>query len=312
MNSVIYNSLILPEQLLGPLAEYRGEIIDFRPYLKSAAEFTHIPDPISLDRYGEKDISKIRESTRYIENFADSGLMTVVVQQKNVEADLTSDIIVPKLCNHRHDFTKHWKNLTSYKINSIAFIDIERERQYSKLMGLLDADFSLFPKRDDFFLFDTSFLDKSAEDGLSMFKGALREHPAKVVLFDAESAWSGDARRLALFKSALRHCRVNDVAVILILRECKFLRGLPTPDRLIHIWKKGEDRFRYIVETESDHGCAEVEPFELKFKNQKWESETVSPDVLSQIPERENRNKKPGIDASMDLSFDEFPAGDML
>ncbi|MEI8248731.1 MAG: hypothetical protein WCI51_23080, partial [Lentisphaerota bacterium] len=162
------------------------------------------------------------------------------------------------------------------------------------------------------FLFNTDFLAESAEDGLSTFKGAMREHPAKVVLFDAESVWDGGSRSIALLKSAIRHCIANDVAVIVILRDGKFLRGLPTPDRLIQIWKKGEDRFRYIVETESDHGCTEVEPFELWAENSTWESRTVSPDVLIELPGRENHNKKPGIDPAMNSLFDDLPAGDML
>ena len=313
MNSVIYNSLILPEQLLGPLAECSCIIIEMRTFIKSAAELDiPIPPPISRGRYGAIDITDIAESAPLIVNLIGSGAITAIIENGNVEQNIISSLIVSKLHNHKDLLPAHWRNLSNRKISCNVFIDAERQRQYLKLLNMLSPDYSSTGTGDSDFLFNTDFLAESAEDGLSTFKGAMREHPAKVVLFDAESVWDGGSRSIALLKSAIRHCIANDVAVIVILRDGKFLRGLPTPDRLIHIWKKGEDRFRYIVETESDHGCAEVEPFELKFKNQKWESETVSPDVLSQIPERENRNKKPGIDASMDLSFDEFPAGDML
>ena len=312
MNSVIYNSLILPEQLLGPLAEYSGEIIDMRKFIKSAQSINiPIPRPISNSRNGAIDITDIAESAPLIVNLIGSGAITAIIENGNVEQNIISSLIVSKLHNHKDLLPAHWRNLSNRKISCNVFIDAERQRQYLKLLNMLSPDYSSTGTGDSDFLFNTDFLAESAEDGLSTFKGAMREHPAKVVLFDAESVWDGGSRSIALLKSAIRHCIANDVAVIVILRDGKFLRGLPTPDRLIHIWKKGEDRFRYIVETESDHGGAEVEPFELWVENSTWESSTVSPDVLIELPGRENHNKKPGIDASMNSLFDDLPAGDM-
>jgi hypothetical protein len=304
--------LILPEQLLGHLTEWSGEIIDFRPFIKSADELDiPIPPSISRGRYGAIDITDIAESATLIKNLIESGEITAIIENGKVEQNIISSFIVSKLHNHKDLLPANWRNLSNRKISYNVFIDSERQRQYLKLLKMLSPDPSSTETSDRDFLFNTDFLSESAEDGLSTFKGALREHPAKVVIFDAESVWDGGSRSIAMLKSAIRHCIANDIAVIVILRDGKFLRGLPTPDRLIHIWKKGEDRFRYIVETESDHGDAEVEPFELWAENSTWESETVSPDVLSQIPERENHNKKPGIDTSMKSLFDDLPAGDM-
>jgi len=312
LNSVIYNSLILPEQLLGPLAEYSGEIIDMRKFIKSAQSINiPIPRPISNSRNGAIDITDITESVSLIENLIVNGAMTAIIENGKVEQNIISTLIVNKLHNHKDLLPGHWINLSNRKISCNVFIDAERQRQYFKLLKMLSPDYPSTETGDRDFLFNTDFLAESAEDGLSTFKGALREHPAKVVLFDAESVWDGGSRSIALLKSAIRHCIANDVAVIVILRDSKILRALPTPDRLIHIWKKGEDRFRYIVETESDLGGAEVEPFELWAENSTWESSTVSPDVLIELPGRENHNKKPGIDTSMNSLFDDLPAGDM-
>lgn len=47
----------------------------------------------------------------------------------------------------------------------------------------------------------------------------------------------------------------------------------------------------------------EICPFSLEFKEGRWKLETLSQDILREIPERIGQNSKPGIDPSMEIAL---------
>jgi hypothetical protein len=271
---------------------YQAQDIDINTFIEMAKESgLYIPDNLKFDRYGAINISEIEKNVMLIENILECGSITVILEHKNVESNITSILLLNSLYDNTNNTIEHLKNLSSSK-TSIVFIDSQHQQRYIRQLQALK-----FQNKNNF-LYRTDFLEAPIDDSFNIFKNALLESSAKVVIFDAEFLGEINNKNINILKIVLRHCKTKNIAVALILSNDKILNYLPTPDRLVNIWKKGNDRFNYIVEPEARLGEDDIKPFSLELKEGQWKSETLPRDTLRKIPERNCKNPKPGISPS--------------
>jgi hypothetical protein len=264
------------------------EVVDFSSFLKAAKKAgVYIPETIRPDRYGEIDCDEIEDSKPIIKNLIDSGSLSVVIEHKKVQPNIVSGVIALALLSCENATPKPWINVD--KVKCLTFIDREcKERYWRQIKEIAQTQL------DGYSLFDVKFLDNPSDEGMAMFKGALRKHQGKVVILDVESIWN-DSPKVKLLNNAIRYCRRHDIAVVVILRHEDSLKSLPSPDRLVHIWKKSDSKGHYIVETDARIDEPEIAPFEFWFEDKLCYSQNCDKDILCRIPDRENRNIKPGV-----------------
>ena len=297
--------VISPEEFLMGEADLKYKVIDIRDFLKLAESLVDIPDEINLGRNGAIDLEEFEASVPLIENIAESRAITAIVEHRGVEPNIISGLLMSSLQNNENKFAVHLNNLCGETLRGIIFIDAEHQARYMRHIKALPNNFNPTPNSGPL-LYKANFLDEPPEDGFITFKNALLESLAQVVIFDVESICEANHRKLSLLKKVFRHCKEKDIAVILILRNGKILQYFSSPDRLVHIWKKAGDKFNYIVEPEARLGEKEIKPFEINITTDKCITKSLKPEILGKIPERENRNKQPGVAPAMEAFLEKL------
>lgn len=230
----------------------REEFFNKDVFIREASRYvTKIPENLKSDRYGAMDDSSLKMATKaapLIDGLLDNGGFSVMVTGPGVPAFLFANLLECALLSRGALFGSCWKVRKS--VSMMTVIPPDRKKRFAK------AHAEVTPYMDFSFeyacLNDGKFLELNAEEGLAMFKNALREHPVRVVIFDLPGLFTGKGQtRMAVFKEVLKYCATQEIGVILFLsgEPQKTLETALDPDRIVHIYTKKDSSSDYIVET---------------------------------------------------------------
>lgn len=284
------------------------EIVNMHTFIKQAQELgANIPEPIQLNRYGAINFAEINASTPLLENLVEPGSVTVIFQNKNVESNIFSSRIFSAVHSHTDPFSNHCHNLSDRSLKTIVFIDIERRKHYQQIMQ--KSNVNIFDMDADLF-FDSMFLEKNLEDGITLLKHIIHSLSPKVVIFDIESI-QAERKHILQLKAAIRSCISQNIAVVIVMHNQKVLQGLLQPDKLIKIWKYGEKPHNHVVEFECINNN-HIDSFEFYLEDEQWVSKSFPLARLNNIPDWSPDNMQTGVSSSFMDELDKLPKNDLL